>query len=105
MASIGYVSKTNDGYSGKLALIKIQTDIRFVANATTRSPDSPDFRIMAGPAEIGAAWSKTSREGKDYTSGILAHPELGPAKIAFTLGRAAEQDDADAFALIWNPYE
>jgi uncharacterized protein (DUF736 family) len=103
MATIGNVTKTNDGYTGELATIRVQCPIRFVANPRKRNETSPDYRIVSGAAEIGAAWNKTSLEDKPYVSGTLAAPELGPRKINFTLGRAADQDDDDAMALIWNP--
>jgi hypothetical protein len=32
MATIGNVTKTNDGYTGELATIRVQCPIRFVAN-------------------------------------------------------------------------
>ena len=103
MATIGSLTKTNDGFTGELATIRVQCPIRFVANQRKRNDISPDYRIVSGVAEIGAAWNKTSLEDKPYVSGTLAAPELGPRKINLTLGRAADQDDDDAMALIWNP--
>lgn len=41
--------------------------------------------------------------GKDYVSLSLAAPEFGPRRLYANLGRAAGQDDDDAFAIIWNP--
>ena len=37
MATIGNVTKTNDGYTGELATIRVQCPIRFVANPRKRS--------------------------------------------------------------------
>ena len=41
--------------------------------------------------------------GKEYVSLSLAAPEFGPRKLYANLGRAAGQDDDEAFAVIWNP--
>jgi uncharacterized protein (DUF736 family) len=35
----------------------------------------------------------------------LAAPEFGRRKLFANLGKAAGQDDADVFAIIWNPEE
>jgi uncharacterized protein (DUF736 family) len=103
MATIGNVTKTADGFTGNLATISVQCPICFVKNDRKRSDASPDYRIFSAAAEIGAAWDKISiEEKKPYTSGTLAAPELGPRKINFTLGRAADQESDDQMAMIWN---
>jgi uncharacterized protein (DUF736 family) len=38
----------------------------------------------------------------DYVSLSLAAAEFGPRKLYANLGRAADQDDDDAYAVIWN---
>ena len=52
MATIGNVTKTNDGFTGELATIRVQCPIRFVANQ--RKPDKavPDDHILSGVAEM-----------------------------------------------------
>ncbi len=57
----------------------------------------PDFRIFAGRAEIGAAWKKTSNEGRDYLSVKLDDPSL-PAPI---LANLFEMEGGE-FELIWS---
>ena len=59
---------------------------------------SPDFRISAGAMDIGAAWKKTSREGRDYISVKLDDPSF-PAPVYATL---SETDTAGEYALIWS---
>ena len=59
---------------------------------------------LAGDVEIGAGWNRRSEtSGRDYVSLSLAAPEFGPRRLYANLGRAAGQDDDDAFAIIWNP--
>ncbi len=36
----------------------------------------PDYRILAGATEFGAAWKKTSNEGRDYLSVKLDDPSF-----------------------------
>ena len=82
MPAIGYVTRNSDGgFSGNLKTLSIRASV-----------------------EIGAAWNKVGEtSGKDYVSLSLAAPEFGPRKLYANLGRAAGQDDDDAYAVIWNP--
>lgn len=64
----------------------------------------PDYRVSAAGVEVGAGWVRRGEmSGKDYVSLSLAAPEFGPRRLYANLGRAAGQDDDDAFAIIWNP--
>jgi uncharacterized protein (DUF736 family) len=53
---------------------------------------------MSRPNDIGAAWKKTSREGRDYISVTLDDPSF-PAAIYATL---SETETAGEYALIWS---
>nr|WP_246699489.1 DUF736 family protein [Rhizobium sp. BK538] len=56
---------------------------------------------MSEGAEVGAGWIRQNREtGDDYVS-LTDTPEL-TRKIYANLGSAADQDDQDGFAIIWN---
>ena len=59
----------------------------------------PNYRIQAaGGYDIGAAWKKTSREGRDYISVKLDDPNF-PAPVYATL---SETDTAGEYTLIWS---
>lgn len=58
----------------------------------------PDFRIFAATTEFGAAWKKTSREGRNYLSVKLDDPSFA-APIYASL---VETDTEGDFALIWS---
>ena len=105
MPAIGHVTKqANGGYKGYLKTVSIRADIDLVPNAAKSADNQPDFRVLTQGVEIGAGWIRTGEtSGKDYVSLSLAAPEFGPRKLYANLGRAAGQDDEDAFALIWNP--
>ena len=105
MPAIGHVTKqANGGYKGYLKTLSIRAEIDLVPNASKNADNQPDFRVLTQGVEIGAAWIRTGEtSGKEYVSLSLAAPEFGPRKLYANLGRAAGQDDDDAFAVIWNP--
>jgi uncharacterized protein (DUF736 family) len=105
MPAIGHVTKqANGGYKGYLKTVSIRADIDLVPNASKSADNQPDFRVLTQGVEIGAGWVRTGEtSGKEYVSLSLAAPEFGPRKLYANLGRAAGQDDEDAFAVIWNP--
>jgi uncharacterized protein (DUF736 family) len=104
MPAIGYVTRDGNGYKGELKTLSIRADITIVPNSRKASDVQPDYRVTAGGVEVGAGWLRRGEmSGKDYVSLSLAAPEFGPRRLYANLGRAAGQDDDDAFAIIWNP--
>ena len=104
MPAIGYVTRDGNGFKGQLKTLSIRTDIEIVPNSNKAADTQPDYRVSAGGVEIGAGWVRRGEmSGKDYVSLSLAAPEFGPRRLYANLGRAAGQDDDDAFAIIWNP--
>ncbi|WP_449472579.1 DUF736 domain-containing protein [Sphingobium chungangianum] len=104
MPAIGYVTRNGEGFKGQIRTLSIRTEVEIVPNSRKSSDVQPDYRVVSGGAEIGAGWVRRSEmSGKDYVSLSLAAPEFGPRRIYANLGRAAGQDDDDAFAIIWNP--
>lgn len=104
MPAIGYVTRsTNGSFEGQLKTISIKADIEIVPNSLKVNDVQPDYRVLVGDVEIGAAWNRRSEtSGRDYISLSLATPEFGPRRLYANLGRAAGNDD-DRFAIIWNP--
>ena len=104
MPAIGYVTRIGDGFKGQIRTLSIRSDVEVVPNSRKTSDAQPDYRVVASGAEIGAGWRRRSEmSGNDYVSLSLAAPEFGPRRLYANLGRAAGQDDDDAFAIIWNP--
>ena len=64
MPVIGTFSAVKDGYAGAIRTLMVNTKVRIVANDRKETEGAPDFRIMAGSVEIGAAWRKT-KQGTD----------------------------------------
>ncbi len=104
MPAIGYVTRDGNGFKGELKTLSIRADILIVPNGHKSADTQPDFRVTANGVEVGAGWNRRGEmSGKDYVSLSLAAPEFGPRRLYANLGRAAGQDDEDAFAIIWNP--
>ena len=104
MPAIGHVTREANGFKGQLKTLSIRTEIEILPNRSKSSDTQPDYRVSAGGVEVGAGWVRRGEmSGKDYVSLSLAAPEFGPRRLYANLGRAAGQDDDDAFAIIWNP--
>ena len=104
MPAIGHVTRTGEGFKGQLRTLSLRTEIEIVKNNDKASDVQPDYRVTAGGVEIGAGGVRRGgSSGRDYVSLSLAAPEFGPRRLYANLGRAAGQDDDDAFAIIWNP--
>jgi uncharacterized protein (DUF736 family) len=104
MPAIGHVSRTGEGFKGQLRTLSLRTEVVIVPNTGKTSDAQPDYRVTAGGVEVGAGWVRRGEiSGRDYVSLSLAAPEFGPRRLYANLGRAAGQDDDDAFAIIWNP--
>jgi len=103
MPAIGYVTREGNGFKGELKTLSIRVAIVIVPNGRKAADTQPDYRVSAGGVEVGAGWNRRGEmSGKDYVSLSLAAPEFGPRRIYANLGRAADQDDDDTFAIIWN---
>ena len=106
MAQIGYVQRQEDGsYQGQLQTLSIKAALRIAPNESKR-PDTnqPDYRIHSRGVELGAGWIRTSASsGQKYVSLSFEAPEFGQRRLYANLGQAADQDDPDVFAIIWNP--
>lgn len=106
MPAIGYVTKqSNGGFKGQLRTLAVRADIEIVPNRG-KTGDQPDYRVLSNGFELGGGWIRTGEvSGREYIRVGLSAPELGSRPLYANLGRAAGQDDEDAYALIWNPNE
>lgn len=105
MAAIGMVSGTIEtGFVGQLRTLSIRASIEIRPNRNKSADIQPDYRVHSDGVEVGAGWIRRSEiSGNTYVSLSLAAPEFGPRRIYANLGRAAGQDDANTYAIIWNP--
>lgn len=96
MATIGTFTKSDNGFTGSIKTLTLNVKAKIIA-AETRNDKAPDYRVVAG-SEFGAAWTKTSREGRQYLSVKLDDPSF-PAPIYASL---VEVEDGESFTLIWS---
>ena len=83
MATIGTFTSTENGFTGSIRTLALNVKAR-IARVENPSDKGPQFRVYAGSVELGAAWQKTSGEGRDYLSVKLDDPSF-PAPIYATL--------------------
>ncbi len=97
MATIGTFTKTGDSFTGAVKTLSINAKTA-IKPAEKASDKAPDFRIFQGAVEYGAAWKKTSGEGRGYLSVKLDDPSF-PAPIYATL---VESEEQGSYSLIWS---
>jgi uncharacterized protein (DUF736 family) len=97
MARIGSFTASGTSFNGTIKTLTLfaKATIRPVEQASEKGPD---YRIVCGAAEIGAAWKKTSGEGREYLSVKIDDPSF-PAPIYATL---ISVDNEAELSLIWS---
>ncbi len=105
MPAIGLVTKHKDGnFKGQLKTLAFRAPIDIILNPSKSHETQPDYRVYSQTVEIGAGWTKKGQtSGESYVSLTLCDPSFG--KLYANLSRAAGQDDADVYAVIWNPVD
>ena len=83
-------------FTGTVRTLTLNVKVKFIPNAK-ESENAPDYRIVAGNFEIGAAWKKVSKAERPYLSATLDDPSF-PATI---YARLVEGEDG-AHNLIWS---
>jgi uncharacterized protein (DUF736 family) len=99
MANIGSFKKVGSELQGEIVTLSVQTKgVRIVPEANRVSDNVPSHRVFVGRAEIGAAWSKRSNEGRDYLSLKLDDPSF----TAPIYANLFEEEDGEGYSLIWS---
>lgn len=96
MANIGTFTKTSDGFTGVIHTLTMNLKaVQFRPTDKTEG-NGPDYRVMAGAAQLGVAWKKTAKNERDYISVKLDDPSL-PRAISASLF-----DGEDGYDLVWS---
>ena len=99
MANIGSFKKSGQEFQGEIVTLSLQTKgVRIVPEADRTNDNAPSHRVYVGRAEIGAAWSKRSNEGRDYLSVKLDDPSFNAPIYA----NLFDDEEGDSFSLIWS---
>lgn len=98
MANIGNFTRTATGFKGEIITMSVQQkNVRITAETDQMSENAPSHRVFVGRAEIGAAWSKQSQEGRDYLSVKLDDPSFSAPIYANLFA----EEDGENFSLVW----
>ena len=99
MATIGTFRKSSDAYVGSIATLSVQAkDVRIVPVENRIGDDKPSHRVFVGEADIGAAWTKRSDEGREHLAVKLDDPSFVAPIYANLFG----DDNGEIFSLIWS---
>jgi uncharacterized protein (DUF736 family) len=100
MATIGSFKKVGNEYHGEIITLSLQArGVRMVAEQNrSSSENAPSYRVFVGRAEIGAAWSKRSEEGRDYLSLKLDDPSFNAPIYA----NLFDDEDGEGYTLLWS---
>src|SRR5262245_35705004 len=99
MANIGSFKKSGQEFQGEIVTLSLQTKaVRIVPETDRTNENAPSHRVYVGRAEIGAAWSKRSGEGRDYLSVKLDDPSFNAPIYA----NLFDDEDAETYTLIWS---
>jgi uncharacterized protein (DUF736 family) len=99
MASIGSFKKVGNDFKGAITTLNLQAkDVRIVAEPNRTSENAPSHRVYAARAEIGAAWSKRSEEGRDYLSLKLDDPSF----TAPIYANLFDDEGGEGYTLLWS---
>ncbi len=100
MANIGSFKKVGaNEFQGEIVTLSVQTKgVRIVPESNRSNDNAPSHRVYVGRAEIGAAWSKRSEEGRDYLSLKLDDPSFNAPIYA----NLFDDEDGEGYTLIWS---
>ena len=99
MANIGSFTKSGESYKGEIVTMSVQTkNVRIVPEEASENENAPTHRVFVGRAEIGAAWTKTSKEDRAYLSVKLDDPSFNAPIFASLFA----DEDGKTFNLIWS---
>jgi uncharacterized protein (DUF736 family) len=97
MSIIGTFLATTDGYVGTIRTLTIHAKLRIVAVDKKAKEEGPDFLILFGVQEVGAAWRTKTHEAepREYLSAIVDDPMFAEPL------RGALFEDGDKLNFTW----
>ena len=98
MAKIGTFKKVSGEFRGSIVTLSVQAKSVRIAPEENPSGNAPSHRVVVGRAEIGAAWSKRSGEGRDYLGLKLDDPSFNAPIYA----NLFDDEDGEGYSLIWS---
>ncbi|HBK90920.1 MAG TPA: DUF736 domain-containing protein [Parvularcula sp.] len=99
MAIIGTFKKTDDGYSGSIRTMTINVKAAFVVNDKNGNDKAPDFKVVAGERECGAAWKAKTKGGELQE---FLRVEFDDPSFSAPVRAALFSNGVDSAALVWS---
>jgi uncharacterized protein (DUF736 family) len=98
MTTIGTFIQQETGFTGTVRTLTVNVKVKIVPNEKSNDK-APDYKILAGNYELGAAWKKTAQNTqRDYLSVTLDAPSFPNTLYA----RLVENEDNKDHVLIWS---
>ena len=98
MPVIGAFLPEKDGYAGNITTLTLNAKVSLIPNEGKQRRNAPDFLIMAGGIEVGAAWRRSNQSSaKAYLRVKLDDPTL-PKPI---WGALLEPGEDGVARLVW----
>mgnify|MGYP000116604202 CR=1 FL=1 len=105
MATIGTFKKTGSNeFTGEIVTLSVQAKgVRIVPDTRATGENAPSHRVLVGRAEIGAAWSKRSNEGRDYLGLKLDDPSFNAPIYA----NLFDDEEGEGFTagIVWDAFK
>jgi uncharacterized protein (DUF736 family) len=99
MATIGTFKKSGNEYVGDIVTLSVQAKgVRIAPDSNPPSENAPSHRVFVGRAEIGAAWTKQSNEGREYLGLKLDDPSF----TAPIYANLFDDEGGETYSLIWS---
>jgi uncharacterized protein (DUF736 family) len=103
MSVIGNFKKTgtNEGFIGEILTLSLQAKkVRIVPAEASDHENAPSHRVVLARIEIGAGWTRTSKEdGHEYLSLKLDDPSFATPIYANLI---ADDDKGEDYSLMWS---
>lgn len=96
MTTIGLLRRDGDGFAGRLTTLSLDAAIRLVGLDRRDNDKAPDYRVLVGDRECGAAWRPT-----DETTGALLNLKLDDPTWAGPVHARVMAGEADALSVAW----
>ena len=97
MAVIANFNLKDGKYTGTIRTMTINVKAQIVPNEN-QTTGAPDWRVLAGGAELGAGWNEETDDGRPYVSMKLDDPTFHqPIRAAFF-----ENEEESTGFMIWN---
>jgi uncharacterized protein (DUF736 family) len=98
MPVIGTFTAIRDGYAGVIKTLTISAKVTFLVNNRREGDGAPDFRIVVGAVEVGAAWRRTKQGSEGTYLRVKIDDPCLPQPI---WGALLEASDDGVARLVW----